>query len=117
MQSCVQNTFLNNGNELLKPGKPLEHVTSNKQISLLPSLSTLFEKLLLKRLKPIEARQHIPEHQFGFWNKHSTIEQVHRVTNVINNALEEKKYCCEAFIDRYNKKDFNGLKKKKFRNF
>jgi len=77
---------------LLKPEKPPEHVTSYRPISLLPSLSKLFEKLLLKRLKPIiDVRQLITEHQFGFRNKHSTIEQVHRVTNLINKALEEKK--------------------------
>jgi len=85
---------------LLKPEKPPEHVTSYRPISLLPSLSKLFEKLLLKRLKPIiEARQLISEHQFGFRNKHSTIEQVHRVTNVINYALEEKIYCYGVFLD------------------
>jgi len=45
----------------LKPGKPPEHVTSYRPISLFPSLSKLFEKLLLKRLKPIiKARQLIP---------------------------------------------------------
>jgi len=85
---------------LLKPGKPPEKVTSYIPISLLPSLSKLFEKLLLKRLKPIiEVKQLIPEHQFGFRSKHSTIEQVHRVTNIINKALEEKKYCCGVFLD------------------
>lgn len=85
---------------LLKPGKPPEQVTSYRPISLLPSLSKLFEKLLLKRLKPIiEVKQIIPEHQFGFRSKHSTIEQVHRVTNIINKALEEKKYCCGVFLD------------------
>jgi len=74
---------------LLKPGKPPEHVTSYRPISLLPSLLKLFEKLLLKRLKPIiKARRLIPEYQFEFRNKHSTIEQVHRVTNAINNALD-----------------------------
>ncbi|KAL4090127.1 hypothetical protein QTP88_025026 [Uroleucon formosanum] len=85
---------------LLKPRKPPEQVTSYRPISLLPSLSKLFEKLLLKRLKPIiEVKQLIPEHQFGFRSKHSTIEQVHRVTNIINKALEEKKYCCGVFLD------------------
>ncbi|KAL4107965.1 hypothetical protein QTP88_018234 [Uroleucon formosanum] len=34
-----------------------------------------------------------------FRNKHSTIDQVHRVTNVISKALEEKKYCCGVFLD------------------
>jgi len=53
---------------LLKPGKPPERVTSYRPLSLLLSLSKLFEKLLLKRLKPIiELRQlNIPEQQFGF---------------------------------------------------
>jgi hypothetical protein len=70
---------------LLKPGKPPKNVGSFRPISLLPSLSKLLEKLLLKRLKPIiEEKNLIPEHQFGFRNKHSTIDQVHRVTNVIN---------------------------------
>ncbi|VVC28850.1 Reverse transcriptase domain [Cinara cedri] len=46
------------------------------------------------RLNPIvEAKQLIPNHQFGFRIKHSTIDQVHRVTNVISKALEEKNYC------------------------
>ncbi|VVC42957.1 Reverse transcriptase domain, partial [Cinara cedri] len=61
---------------LLKPGKPPEDVTSYRPISLLPSLSKLLEKLLLKRLKPIIEEKHlIPDHQFGFRNKHSTIDQ------------------------------------------
>jgi hypothetical protein len=85
---------------LLKPGKLPDHVTSYRQMSLFPSLSKLFEELFLKRLKPIiEARQLIPEYQFGFRNKYSTTEQVHRVINVINKALEVKKYCCGAFLD------------------
>lgn len=85
---------------LLKPGKPPENVTSYRPISLLPSLSKLLEKLLLKRLKPIiEETNLIPEHQFGFRNGHSTVDQVHRVTNVISKALEEKKYCCGVFLD------------------
>jgi hypothetical protein len=78
---------------LLKPGKPLENVPSYRPISLLSSLSKLLEKLLLKRLKPfIEEKNLISEHQFGFRNKYSTIDQVHRVTNVISKALEEKKF-------------------------
>jgi hypothetical protein len=46
----------------------------------------------------IEERQLIPKHQFGFRDKHSTIDQVHYVTNVISKTLEEKKYCCGAFL-------------------
>ena len=38
-----------------KPGKPPTEVSSYRPISLLPILSKIFEKLLLKRLKPIKA--------------------------------------------------------------
>lgn len=83
-----------------KPGKPLHEAGSYRPISLLPVLSKLFEKLLLKRLKPIlENKNLIPEHQFGFREKHSTIEQVHRITNIIEKALEEKKVCSTVFLD------------------
>ena len=83
-----------------KQGKPLSEVTSYRPISLLPLFSKLFEKLLLKRLDPIiEQRKLIPTHQFGFRNKHSTIDQVHRITNVIEKALEEKQICSAIFLD------------------
>ncbi|VVC29112.1 Reverse transcriptase domain [Cinara cedri] len=68
---------------VLNSGKPPEQVTSYRPISLLPSIPKSFEKLFLKRLKPlIEERQLIPEYQFGFRNKHSLIDQVHRITNL-----------------------------------
>ena len=40
-----------------------------------------------------------PDHQFGFRKKHATIEQVHRVVDIINTALEDKKYCTAVFLD------------------
>ena len=74
-----------------KPGKSQYDVESYRPISLLPVISKLYEKLLLKRLKPIiEEKNLIPAHQFGFREKHSTIDQVHRITNTIETALEEK---------------------------
>lgn len=83
-----------------KPGKPPHEVSSYRPISLLPIMAKLFEKLLLKRLKPIiEEKELIPNHQFGFRNKHSTIDQVHRITNVIEKSLEEKKVCAAIFLD------------------
>lgn len=83
-----------------KPGKPPHEATSYRPISLLPVIAKLYEKILLKRLNPIiESKSVIPNHQFGFRSKHSTIDQVHRITNVIEKALEEKKVCSAIFLD------------------
>ena len=83
---------------LKKPDKPAHEVTSYRPISLLLAISKLFEKLLLKRLQPlVEAK--IPNFQFGFRSRHSTIEQVQRVTMQIERAFEEKKYCAAVFLD------------------
>lgn len=83
-----------------KPGKPPNETTSYRPISLLPVLSKVFEKLLVKRINPIiESRHLIPNHQFGFRTQHSTIDQVHRITDVIEKALEEKKVCSVIFLD------------------
>ena len=55
---------------------------------------------ILKRLKPIlDEKQIIPTHQFGFRNKHSTIDEVHRITTIIEKALEEKQVCSTIFLD------------------
>jgi hypothetical protein len=54
-----------------KPGKRLNEVTLYRPISLLPVVSKLYEKLLLKRLKIlIERKDIMPMHQFGFGEKH-----------------------------------------------
>lgn len=83
-----------------KPGKPPEQVSSYRPISLLPATSKVFEKCFLKRLMIIiNSKNLIPSHQFGFRNSHSTIEQIHRVVNVIDQALQNKKYCSAAFLD------------------
>jgi hypothetical protein len=85
---------------ILKPGKPPNEVSSYRPISLLPVISKLFERLLLQRIKPIiEQKNLIPNHQFGFRNKHSTVEQVHRIVERIEQALEERKICTAVFLD------------------
>jgi hypothetical protein len=85
---------------LTKPGKPATEVTSYRPISLLPVLSKLFEKLLLKRLKPIlQVKQFIPTHQFGFRHRHPKMDQVHRITILTEKTLEEKQVCPTVFLD------------------
>lgn len=85
---------------IVKPGKPAHEVTSYRPISLLPITSKLMESLFMKRLMPIiNERSLIPEHQFGFRKKHSTIEQVHRLVEKINKTFERKEYCSAVFLD------------------
>jgi hypothetical protein len=85
---------------LPKTGNPATEVTSYRPISLLPVLSKLFKKLLQRRLNPILlAKQIIPAHQFGFRHKHSMIDQVHRITTLIEKAVEKKQVCSTVFLD------------------
>jgi len=85
---------------ILKPGKPAEEVTSYRPISLFPILSKLFEKIFLTRIKPVlQEIRFIPDHQFGFRQKHTTIEQVHLIRNVKKEALESNTYCTAALLD------------------
>ena len=83
-----------------KPGKPPHEAPFYMPISLLPVISKRFEKLLIKSLITIIQRQNlIPHQKFGFRSKHSTIDQLHRITNIIEHALEEKKLCSAIFLD------------------
>jgi hypothetical protein len=54
----------------------------------------------------------IPNHQFSFRQRHSTIEQTHRIIRRINEALENKQHCSAAFLDisqAFNKVWHTGL--------
>lgn len=83
-----------------KSGKPDHEITSYRPISLLPVMSKIFEKLLLKRLRPLlTSRLLIPDHQFGFRNNHSTIQQVHRIVDIAERAIENKLVCSAVFLD------------------
>jgi hypothetical protein len=51
---------------ILKPGKNLSEVESYQPISLLPIMLKLFEKLILKHLKPIIDEKHlVPTHRLA----------------------------------------------------
>lgn len=83
-----------------KPSKPPEDVSSYRPISLLPIMSKIFERLFLTRLNPVISELNIiPNHQFGFRQRHGTIEQVHRVVDKIRLSQEKKEYCSAVFID------------------
>ena len=85
---------------LPEPGKNPIDVTSYRPISLLPTISKLLEKLILKRInKESNPQDQIPSHQFGFRQAHSTIQQCHRVADTISKALENHQFCTAAFLD------------------
>jgi hypothetical protein len=58
------------------------------------------EKLLLKRIySDTNLQDWVPTHQFGFRKPHSTIQQCRRITDIIDKAFEEHKYCSAVFLD------------------
>lgn len=96
-----------------KPGKPINEITSHRPISLLPTPSKLFEKLLLSRITgEVDLPTIIPDFQFGFRKYHSTVQQTNRIVNKILASLEEKTYCTGAFLDlkqAFDKVWYSGL--------
>ena len=63
------------------------------------SLLPVFSKILPDKNNNRDKKKLIPEHQFEFRNKHSTIEQMHRLINEVIIALENKEYCTALFMD------------------
>lgn len=62
----------------------------NASLTLKIVLGKFCEKLLATRLIKITAEEKlIPDHQFGFREKH----EVHRVVGIVNKTLDERKYC------------------------
>ena len=83
-----------------KPGKNPTDISSYRPISLLPIISKVLEKLILKRInKDKNPYDWIPHHQFGFRQAHSRVQQCHHITDTINKALEDQKYCTAVFLD------------------
>jgi hypothetical protein len=75
-----------------KPDKQIDTPTSFRPISLLPFLSKILERLILKRIFPYIMNNSIfPNTQFWFCNSHSMIHQVHRVVDAISTFFPWKK--------------------------
>lgn len=65
-----------------KPGKNPNESSSYRPISLLSTLSKLAERVILKRMNHFEQKEKmIVDHQFGFREKHNTVQQVVRIVN------------------------------------
>jgi hypothetical protein len=82
-----------------KSDKNLREVETYRPISLLLIMTKLFEKLILKHLKPITAEKHlVPTHQFGFRQNHSTTDQMHCITDIIEKPLKTKACALLSFL-------------------
>lgn len=83
-----------------KSGKPSSLPSSYRPISLLPTFSKLFEKIIKKRLENyLEKISIIPPHQFGFRSHHSTCHQILRVSENIIKGFESKQHTVAVFLD------------------
>lgn len=67
-----------------KPGKPADKPDSYRPISLLPTMAKVAEKVILYRIRKHEGQHKLTiDQQFGFREKHNTVQQVIRITNDI----------------------------------
>lgn len=80
-----------------KPGKNKNSPSSYRPISLLPTLSKILERIMLRRIKPY--LKIIPLHQFGFKPLHSTCHQLQRISEIIVKGFEKKEYTSTVFLD------------------
>jgi len=83
-----------------KPGKDNTNPRNYRPISLLSSVSKIFEKIIHSRLinylNAINAILHL---QFGFKSNHSTTQQLLRLTEHISDGYEKKQHTGAAFLD------------------
>lgn len=83
-----------------KPGKPKHDPSSYRPISLLSGVSKLFEKLIHVRLQAFfDSANLLPAHQFGFRAKYSTTLQLQRLTELIVNGFETKRFTSAVSLD------------------
>lgn len=77
---------------LPKPNKNHSDPSNYRPISLLSSLSKIYEKIILNRLNIfIEDNEILPDEQFGFRSNHSTTQQLSRVVKHIKSNFNTKK--------------------------
>lgn len=83
-----------------KQGKDQLYPQNYRPISLLPSISKLFERLLHSRLSQhITDAQLFPHHQFGFRPGHDTVAQLVRVVENITLQFNNKGHSLGIFLD------------------
>ncbi|GBO39452.1 RNA-directed DNA polymerase from mobile element jockey [Araneus ventricosus] len=85
---------------ILKPGKDPTDPVSYRPISLLPSISKIAEHIILSRLNEfLEENNILMPEQFGFRKNLSTTHQLLRVTEYIQEGLNNKLKTGAVFLD------------------
>lgn len=88
---------------VLKQGKDPKNPTSYCPISLTSTLCKIFEKMVATRLSyHLEKYNMLSDVQSGFRSGRSTIDQIMRLQNAINNHNHNKGYTVGVFIDFSN---------------
>lgn len=83
-----------------KSGKPVQDVTSYRPVSLLSSLSKVFERIILTRMNThIETNALIPDFQFGFRREHSASHQLLRVINKVKTGFNHSQSTGMVLLD------------------
>ena len=85
---------------ILKPDKNPAEASSYRPISLLSSISKLFERIISNRMMlHIDANSIFANEQFGFRHGHSTTHQLLRVTNLIRSNKSDGNSTGVALLD------------------
>jgi hypothetical protein len=83
-----------------KPNKDHSDPSNFRPISLLSSISKVFERVLLKRFNAFLSNHNfLPHHQFGFRAAHSASHQLNRVVRQIKTNMESQKSADMVFLD------------------
>ena len=85
---------------ILKHAKPPTDPTSYKSINLLSVTGNLFERIIANRLTTLANQLHLlPDEQFGFRKKHSTVSQLARIIDYITYGFKLHKHTGMASLD------------------
>ncbi|GFX36234.1 probable RNA-directed DNA polymerase from transposon X-element [Trichonephila clavipes] len=83
-----------------KPNQDHKFIQNYRPISLLSTTVKVFERIILKRIQThCKAIDCIPPEQYGFREGYSTLHQLIRVTNIINEGFANKFYTVGVFLD------------------
>ncbi|GFX46161.1 RNA-directed DNA polymerase from mobile element jockey [Trichonephila clavipes] len=85
---------------LAKPNQDRTYPAGYRPISLINATAKIFERIILTRIKShCKAIDCIPPEQCGFQEGHSTLHQLIRVANIINEGFAHKFYTVGVFLD------------------